>query len=131
VTPTATAEVPLTAAAQRVADRLIGQLPTGSVKAAAYVTTTSRGYIATLPDTAGFKSLPPGSDVVIVVQIEGWWPAQHSCIAGSRCFDTGMIVASDATSGTTLDTAFEVDPWSRDLPSPGPSVSDGSMTLAS
>ena len=35
-----------------------------------------------------------------------------------------MIVASDVTGGTTLDTATEVDPWSRDLPSPGPSVSE-------
>jgi hypothetical protein len=124
VTPTATPEDPLTAAAQQVADRLIGQLAKGSVKAAAYVTTTSTGYIATLPDRAGFKSLPPGNDVVIVVEIEGWWPAQHSCIPGSRCFDTGMIVASDVSSGTTLDTATEVDPWSRDFPSPGPSLSE-------
>jgi hypothetical protein len=99
-------------------------LPKRSVKAAAYVTTTSTDYIATLPDTAGFRSLPPGSDVVIVVEIEGWWPAQHSCAPGSRCFDTGMIVASDVTSGTTLDSATEVDPWSRDLPSPGPTVSE-------
>ena len=104
-------------------------LPKGAVKAAAYVTTTSTSYITTLPDTAGLSSLPPKTDVVIVVEIEGWWPAQHSCMLFSKCVDTGVFVAYDVTGGSTLDTTFEDDPWSPDGPSAGPSVSERFVIL--
>ena len=93
--------------------------------AAAYLTTTYKAYAASLPDTAGIEGSPSPSDVVILVEIEGYFPASHSCgfIMGA-CYDTGILVAFDQTLDKTLEVTYGDDPWSRDRPSPGPSVSE-------
>ena len=42
----------------------------------------------------------------------------------SPCTYTGIFVAFDQTLDQTLGVTYEDDPWSRDRPSPGPSVSE-------
>ena len=93
--------------------------------AAAFVTTTYAAYASSLPDTAGIQGAPSPSDVVILVEIEGYFPASHSCFFPmGACYDTGIFVAFDQTLDQTLGVTYEDDPWSRDRPSPGPSVSE-------
>lgn len=90
--------------AQLLADKLITGLGRDHVKAAAYAITTVDGYVATLPDTAGFDP-PPGDHVVLMVEIAGWWsPAPHRCPLGVRCDGTAVVLAYDFT-GTRTWTA--------------------------
>jgi hypothetical protein len=42
----------------------------------------------------------------------------------SHCYVTGIFLAFDQTLDQTLGVTYEDDPWSRDRPSPGPSVSE-------
>lgn len=99
--------------------------PSHPAAAAAFVTTTYAVYATSLPETAaGIQAKPSPSDVVILVEIEGYFPASHSCgFMMGTCHDTGIFVAFDQTLGQTLAVSYEDDPWSRDRPSPGPSVS--------
>jgi len=93
--------------------------------AGAFETTTYAVYAASLPDTAGIQGTPSPSDVVILVEIEGYFPASHSCgFIMVACHDTGISVAFDQTLDQTLGVTYEDDPWSRDRPSPGPSMSE-------
>lgn len=114
---------PVTAKAQSIVDSHTS--PSYPPAAAAFVTTTYTLYAASLPDTAGVQGTPSPSDFVILVEIEGYFPASHSCgfIMGT-CYDTGIFVAFDQTLDQTLAVTYEDDPWSRDRPSPGPSVSE-------
>lgn len=113
----------VTAKAQSIVDSLTS--PSYPPAAAAFVTTTYTLYAASLPDTAGIQGTPSPSDVVLLVEIEGYFPASHSCgfIIGA-CYDTGIFVAFDQTLDQTLAVTYEDDPWSRDRPSAGPSVSE-------
>jgi hypothetical protein len=86
--------------------------------------TTYAAYAASLPDTAGIQGTPSPSDVIILVEIEGYFPASHSCGFMVACYDTGVFVAFDQTLDQTLDVTYEDNPWSRDRPSPEASVSE-------
>lgn len=121
--PSSPSTDPVTAKAQSIVDSLT--TPSYPPAAAAFVTTTYAVYAASLSDTAGIQGTPSPSDVVILVEIEGYFPASHSCgfILGA-CYDTGIFVAFDQTLDQTLGMTYEDDPWSRDRPSPGPSVSE-------
>jgi hypothetical protein len=89
------------------------------------VTTTYAAYTASIPDTAGIQGTPSPSDVMLLVEIEGYSPASHSCrFMMVACYDTGIFVAFDQTLDQTLAVTYEDDPWSRDRPSPEPSVSE-------
>jgi hypothetical protein len=115
---------PTTAKAQSLVDRFLSSRP-GQAAAAAFVTTTYGSYAATLPDVAGISGTPSPSDSVLVVELEGFFPATHSCgFIMTACFDTGIMVAYDLNLGDTLDVTYEDDPGSRDRPSPQASVSE-------
>jgi hypothetical protein len=100
--------------------------------AAAFLTTTYAAYAASRPDTTGMEGTPLPTDVVILVEIEGYFPASHGCgFALVGCHDTGILVAFDQTLDQTLEVTYEDDPWSRDRPSPAPSVSERFAILRS
>ncbi len=126
-TPTAGPSAPPTDPTAAKARSIVESRTTAShpPAAAALVTTTYAAYAASRPDTAGIQGTPSPSDVVLLVEIEGYFPASHSCgfIMGA-CYDTGIFVAFDQTLDQTLEVTYEDDPWSRDRPSPGPSVSE-------
>lgn len=110
--------------AQRLFDDQIGSRP-GTVAAAAYVTTTYSIYAESLVDTAGISGTPGPYDRVIVLEAEGIFPAIHSCgFVMSACNDTGFELTYDVATSETINLRYFYDPWSRDLPSPEPSVSE-------
>jgi len=112
------------ARAQSLVDGLLSSRP-GQPAAAAFVSTTYASYAASLPDVAGISGRPSPSDPVLVIEVEGFFPATHSCgLILTACFDTGILVAYDLNLRETLGVTYEDDPWSRDRPSPRPSVSE-------
>jgi hypothetical protein len=114
---------PITAKAQSIVASWTG--PSRTPKAAAFVTTTYAAYAGSSPDTVGIEGTPSPSDVVILVEMEGLFD-QPSCMfnAVAGCYDTGIVVAFDQTIDETLEVTYYDDPWSRDRPSPAPSVSE-------
>ena len=114
----------LTVLAQSMADQLVHAQPGGRPAAAAFVATTYAQWVASQPDTAGIPAGPRPSDTLIVVSVEGFFPSTHSCYYPSPCFDTGIVHAYDVTLSLDLGISWTQDPWSRDLPSPPPSVSE-------
>jgi hypothetical protein len=120
--PSPPATDPIAAKAKSIVDSSTRSHPPA---AAAFVTTTYAAYAASRPDTAGIQGTPSPSDVVILVEIEGLFPAPGSCaFMMAHCYVTGIFVAFDQTLDQTLEITYEDDPWSRDRPSPGPSVSE-------
>jgi hypothetical protein len=121
--PSSSPTDPVTAKAHSIVDSFT--TPSHPPAAAAFVTTTYGVYAASLPDTAGVQGTPSPSDVVVLVEIEGYFVKPGSCpFTMVACHDTGIFVAFDQTLDQTLEVTYEDDPWSRDRPSPGPSVSE-------
>jgi len=109
--------------AQRLFDDQIGSRP-GTDAAAAYVTTIYGIYAESLVDTAGISGTPGPYDRVIVLEAEGIFPSTHSCPFSYPCYDTGFELAYDVATSETINFQYFYDPWSRDLASPEPSVSE-------
>jgi hypothetical protein len=120
----AQAESQLTATAQQLYDDHLATLA-GSPAAAAYVSTTFGIYAESLPDTSGIEGKPSPYDRVIVLEVEGYFPASHSCgFIVTACFDTAVELIYHVATDSVLHIAYLHDPASRDIPSPGPSLSE-------
>jgi hypothetical protein len=128
--PSASAQASLTpeaSRAQQIADGIVAHYPVGSVVAAAYVTAAYGDYTGSLPDTAGLPSAPASTDIVLIIEVAGWLPPQHSTYLGNT-HDTSVIVTYDLTLGAEVGRTWAYDPSSPDIPgstaSPGDRFSD-------
>jgi hypothetical protein len=110
----ADASADVRAQAQKLLDGLLGTHP-GNAAAAAYVTTTYKGYAAT-PDALPIEG-PSPSDPILVVTVEGWFPASHSCgFMVTACFDTGIELVYDIAMDKTIHVSYFYDPNVADDP---------------
>jgi hypothetical protein len=120
-------QTPAPSRAQQIADGIVAHYPVGSVVAAAYVAATYDDYTGSLPDTAGLPSAPASTDTVLIIEVAGWLPPQHSTYLGNT-HDTSVSVTYDLTLGVEVGRTWFYDPASPDIPnlaaSPGDRFSD-------
>lgn len=117
--------------AQRILVDILAGQPRGAPKAAAYVQTTYAQFAESQPGSAGSPSSHGPTDVVVIVEVEGWFPAAHSAPAGASGDATEILAPYDVTTGVGLPWTFAFNPASPDIPGAPASVSGERFALLS
>ncbi len=116
-----------TVLAKGLAEQIIASQPNGTPTAAAYVETTIRSYAASLPDQAGLPRGIASTNDVLIVEVDGWFPASHRGPPGADTTSTSIVGACDATLGSSLGWTYVFDPTAPGDHSPLPTASDHSF----
>jgi hypothetical protein len=96
--------------------KVMATQPQGRVTAAAYVQANYADFAAAQVDMAGLPSSPATADILVIVEVDGWFPYAHSAPAGNAGNATGILAPYDVTTGVGLPWTYAFDPLSPDVP---------------
>ncbi len=71
--------------------KVMATQPQGRVTAAAYVQANYADFAAAQVDMAGLPSSPATADIMVIVEVDGWFPNAHSAPAGNAGNATGIL----------------------------------------
>ncbi len=114
---------PIESQAQLMLANLIARQPRGTPVAAAYVQTTYARFVGAQADSAGLPSAAEATDIVVVLEVDGWFPGAHHALAGTSADATEILAPYDVTRGVDLPWSYAFNPASPDIPGAAASAS--------